>query len=89
MKKACNEEAINRTNEAEERLAEVENILHTALDVNSVVDWEVLKNKEAFNIPYPAKPDDPKLTQLPSEPNKSDLEFQPKLNFFTNMVKYL
>lgn len=88
MKKACNEEAINRTNEAQERLAEVENILHTALDVNSVVDWEVLKNKETFNIPYPAKPDDPKLTQLTNAPNKSDLEFQPKLNFFTNIVKY-
>ena len=89
MKKACNEEAINRTKEAEERLEEVENILMDALEVNNTVDWEVLKNKVEFNIPYPVQPDDPKLFTLPSTPNKSALEFQPKLNFFSSIIKYL
>jgi hypothetical protein len=47
-KKASVEEAAARTYEAEQKLLEVENILLSTLEVNDAVDWEVLKNKDAF-----------------------------------------
>lgn len=89
MKKASSEEAINRTKEAEIRLAAVENILLSALDVDDAVDWEVLKNKDDFKVSYPVKPTNPKLATLPIVPNKSNPEFQPKLNFFSKIIKFL
>lgn len=89
MKKACVDEAINRTKEAKDRLEEVERILLSSLEINNVVDWELLKDKEEFKIPYPVKPDEPKLYPIPTEPNKSDPQFQPKLNLFSNIIKFL
>lgn len=89
MKQACINEAINRTKEAEARLEEVENILLNTLDVNNAIDWELLKNKEVFSISYPVKPNEAKFDSLPIAPNNSDLEFQPKLNFFSNIIKSL
>lgn len=89
MKKASAEEAINKTKEAEIRLAEVENILLSTLDVDDTVDWEVLKNKDDFKVPYPVKPTNPKFSLLPVVPSKSAPEFQPKLNFFSNIFKFL
>jgi len=89
MKKASAEEAINRTKEAELRLAEAENILIDTLDINDAVDWEVLKNKDDFKAPYPVKPSSPKYAPLPAQPNKEAPEFQPKLNFFSRIFKAL
>lgn len=89
MKKASADEAINKTKEAEIRLSEVENILLSTLDVDDAVDWEVLKNKDDFKAPYPVKPTDPKFSVLPIVPKKSAPEFQPKLNFFSNIFKSL
>lgn len=89
MKAAFVNEAINKTKKAETRLKEIENILLSSLDVNHAIDWELLKDKNVFNISYPVKPDNPKLASPPSAPNKSDPEFQPKLNFFSNIIKSL
>lgn len=89
MKKASTEEAASRTKEAEAELAEVENILLNALEINAAVDWEVLKNKDDFKIPSPIKPNTPTYILLPVEPNKNDLKFQPKFNFLSKIFKSL
>lgn len=89
MKKASSDEALNLTKEAELKLAEVENILLATLDINDAVDWEILKNKDKFEVPYPIKPNDPKYIPLPTEPNKISSEFQPKINLLAKLFKSL
>jgi len=89
MKKANSDEAISMTREAEKKMSDAENILLSALNVNSAIDWEMLKDKSAFMVPCPAKPAAPKLVALPIVPNKSNADFQPKLNLFSKMVKSL
>lgn len=88
-KKASVEEALNRTKEAELKLLEVDNILLSTLDVNDAVDWEVLKNKDAFKVPHPKKPTEPKHNSLPNAPDKNALEFQPKIGFLSKIFKSL
>jgi restriction system protein len=88
-KKASVEEALNRNKEAELKLLEVENILLSTLDINDAVDWEVLKNKDTFKVPYPVKPIEPIHTTLPVAPDKNALEFQPKLGFLSKIFKSL
>lgn len=88
-KKASTEEAINKTKEAEANLEEVENILLNTLNVNDAVDWELLKNKDEFKLPYPMKPVEPQYIPLPIEPNKNDSAFQPKLGLLSHIFKSL
>jgi len=89
IKKASLDEAVKRTKEADEKLSEVENILLSTLDVNDALDWEVMKDIGRFEKPYPIKPIVPVYTILPIAPNRSTLEFQPKLNIFTSIFKSL
>ncbi len=84
-KKASVEEAINKTKEADEKLAKIEDILLSSLDVNDAVDWETLKNKDDFKVSFPIKPSEPKLESLPIAPDKNAPEFQPKLNFLSKI----
>lgn len=88
-KKASVEEATARTYEAEQKLLEVENILLSTLEVNDAVDWEILKNKDKFKAPYPAKPTEPKHTTLPAAPDKNAIQFQPRLGFLSKIFKSL
>lgn len=83
------DEAANRTKKAEEILEEVENILLSSLEVNTVIDWEKLKNKDIFKVPCPTKPYELKLNPIPTAPNKDSVEFQPKLNFLSTIFKFL
>jgi len=89
IKKASVNDALERTKEAEEKLFEVENILHATLDVNDAIDWEVLKEKDDFIEPYPIKPVDQDYDILSITPNRILPEFQPKLNIFTSIFKSL
>lgn len=89
MKKASADEAIKRTEEAELRLAEVENILLSTLDINDAVDWEILKDKDTFEVLYPTEPATPILNTLPAATDKNSLEFKPKLGFLSKIFKSL
>lgn len=89
MKKASADEAVRRTKEAEEKIAEVENILINTLEINHAIDWESLKDKREFNVPYPIKPSDPVIAVLPAAPDKNAPEFQPKFNILTSLFKSL
>lgn len=89
LKKANLDEAARRTKEAEEKIAEVENILIRALEINPIIDWETLKDKSEFNVPYPIKPSGPELAVLPTAPDINAPEFKPKFNILTYLFKSL
>ena len=67
------------TEEAEKVLQELEQLLSHTLSVNDVVDFKRLEDHSTFSEkkpqPYTPQP-------LPKEPLKSDVKYQPKLDFF-------
>lgn len=89
IKNTKTEEAIKRTKEAEEKLSEIEDILLSTLKVSHVIEWEQLKIKGEFTETYPVKPSEPDYDIIPVAPDKSATEFQPKLNIFTGMFRFL
>lgn len=89
IKKASIEEAMVKTKNTENELSELENILSTSLYNNPILDWELLKNNENFDVPYPSEPNTPEYLSLPTEPCKNDSKYQPKLNILTTLFKSL
>lgn len=89
LKKASADEALKRTKEAEEAIAEVENILISTLGIDHAIDWEALKDKKEFQESYPIKPSEPVMEALPVTPDKNAEEFQPKFNILTSLIKSL
>ena len=88
-KRASAEEATYRTKQAEDKIAEAENILLATLDVTDALDWEMLKNNADFKEPYPLKPAAPKYDDFPVAPDKSALDFQPRIRFLAKIFKFL
>ena len=87
VKKASIEEAVRRTQEAEEKIKDVEDILINSLGINHSINWENLMDISEFKEPFPQKPSVPHLTALPVYPEKAALEFQPKYNIMTKLFK--
>lgn len=88
--------AEERTNEAKEKLEEVENILQYTLGVDDTVNWESLKDKKKFKVPNPKDqlnkeikkihiPQKTAYKPLPIEPDKK--YFQPQLSFVDKLIK--
>jgi hypothetical protein len=78
-KQSKNELAMRRTREAMEAIEKIENILKHTLTIDDRVDWEALKDKAKFSK---AKPQLPKLLDIPRPPEETDLKYQPKFGFF-------
>lgn len=85
-----------RNKEAVSFLNDVENILLYTLDVNDAVDWDSLKDKSRFSVPYPgddlpkiisaiSKPAEPAMLPYPQQPHIS--AFEPKLTFIDGFIK--
>jgi len=87
MKRATSDEAIAITRAAEKELLETENILLNALCVNNAIDWELLKDKKAFSVPFPSKPPVVSFAPLPPVPNRINPDFQPKFSAFSKISK--
>ena len=81
------EEASQRTSEAEAKFSALDNILLNTLNVNDAVQWEVMKNKDAFMDPYPVRSRVPNYSSYPVAPDKKSPEFQPTLGFFSKIIK--
>lgn len=88
--------AEERTNDAQEKLQEVENILKHTLDIDDTVDWESLKDKKKFKIQNPRNQMDYEIKQIsipqktahksiPAAPDKK--YFQPQLSFVDKLIK--
>lgn len=74
--------AITKTNEAQEAIIQLETILLHTLEVDDVIDWDNLLDKNKYPESKPSKP-----TFAPplSEPNRSDAKYQPDLGFFNKL----
>lgn len=75
--------ALQRTREAERQQKALEQILRDGIEVDSVLDWEKLKDRSGFSEPQPTG-------KLPiagmPEPRKDAVEFQPVLNLLDRLI---
>jgi restriction system protein len=72
---AKKEEAIKRTEEAQQEIAAINSVLKFGLTHDPTVDWASLQNREIFPE---ARPHVPTRQVAPREPLRSDGVFQPK-----------
>lgn len=78
--------AVTRTEEAQQKIDELESILSHTLSVDDTVDWASLMDRK----PFPKKkPSRPKKKVVSDEPNASDLKYQPVLGFFDKIFPSL
>ncbi len=84
--------AITKTNEAQEAINQLETILLHTLKVDDTIDWNSLLYKQKYPEKWPVKkeypkqkPVKPKLAHVPSEPNRSDVKYHPKIGFFEKL----
>jgi len=87
------QEANDLTDEAKTALAQITNILHTALSSRYAVNWDKLKRKDSFSKPKPAEPsylkfrrepqpDGARYTPPPETPIFSEYPPEPQLDNF-------
>jgi restriction system protein len=75
--------AAERSTEAQEELDGLERLLTSVLEVDHTIEWEQLKDRSPFPS---AEPVQPKEEPAPREPDISDPQFQPVLNFITRLI---
>lgn len=75
--------AEEHTQEAQNALAELEQILAYTLSVNDKVDWEALKDRSQYTAPQPEAPTFPRI---PPEPNQADPYYAPKVGALDRLV---
>jgi len=75
MKEASIEQASLLTEEAENAVAAIENLLVHTLSIDDTVDWEKLKRTDEFLEPIPTEPTKNKAIAYPAEPKKYDPGF--------------
>lgn len=74
--------ANDRTEDAQNALAALEQTLAHTLQVNDAIAWESLLDK----APYPhSRPSRPKLADAPAEPSISDPKYKPELNILDKL----
>ena len=78
--------AAQRTEEAHEKLQELEDTLIYTLNLDDTIDWESLKDKSEYEI---AEPKQPEIINSEKRPKESDSRYQPTLNFFYKIVPSL
>jgi restriction system protein len=83
QREAQKETALEKTQQAQEALLEIEDLLKHALDEGVIFKWESLLKTEDFPEPEPARPP---LQKVHPKPNAADPAFLPKFNFFDHFV---
>ena len=83
-KEAKKQLAITETDEAENEIKQLEEILLKTLSINDAINWEDLKDKNPFRIP---KPPQPKFREHTTKPSRKDKIYNPELGFFTKLFK--
>jgi len=68
--------AIERTEEAQATISNLERVLAYTLEIDDAIDWESLKHYADYQAPKPKKPADP---TIPREPQKSDPKYVIKI----------
>lgn len=78
------ESAVIETQEAQEKIKELEALLQYTLNINDTIDWDSLLDKQVFPDKKPAEP---RPHPSPREPLVSDKEFQPKIGLLDKLFK--
>ncbi|NOX08800.1 MAG: restriction endonuclease [Gammaproteobacteria bacterium] len=85
--------AKTKTKEAMEAINKLETILLHTLKVDDAIDWSSLLDNKKYSIKKPIKkkystkkPIKPKPAQNPSEPNRTNVKYKPKLGFFDKLL---
>jgi restriction system protein len=81
-KETAKELAEARTRDAQESIADLQNILNRGLMGNSAVDWESLKSKGDYPEPKPQRSEP---TSATAEPRKTDAKYQPNFSFISQL----
>lgn len=76
------QEAKQLTEDAENALKEIDEVLLHTIGVDDAIDWEVIKDSAEFSESKPQQAD---LARLPLKPNES--YFAPNLGFFDKLFK--
>jgi restriction system protein len=74
--------ATELTDDAQNKLREIENILRNSLTISNTIKWNSLKDKSKFDLPIPAE-----IPQPPPKPDRSN--FEPVFNIFDKIFKSL
>jgi restriction system protein len=83
QREAQKETALERTQQAQQALQEIEDLLKHALEEGLIFKWESLLKTEDFPEPEPARPP---LQEVHPKPNAADPAYLPKFNFFDHFV---
>lgn len=75
---------IQLTNDAIEKIKELDTILISTLGINDALDWEKLKDTEEFSEPEPVKPEE---IEIPESPKEEDEKYRLKLGIFDSLIK--
>lgn len=98
-KRCLERSALQNTVKAQKIRENISNVLTHTLEVNDVLDWEKLKDHQAYLIPKPVKPPKPMLPPKPESidisesPNPASEKYNPQIpfymHFFQNKKKIL
>lgn len=80
--------AVERTQDARQAIAQIQNTLRHALDINDTINWESLKDTSTYSAPKPVPPDPPPPPKSPqplAEPQPKDPGFQPQIGLLERL----
>lgn len=82
--------ALERTQEAQDSLASLDNILSHTLAIDDTVDWEKLKDLSDYPLPKPSKPNlpiKPTPPKISTAPDSTHLRYKPQLDLLDRLFK--
>lgn len=80
------EEANERTDQAQEALYEIENLLLKTLSIDDTVDWDCIKKKSNYSEAPPIKPQKKTYKEYPLQPRKEAIRFTPTFSFWEKLI---
>ena len=78
--------ATDQTQEAQDAIEQIENILKHTLDVVDRIDWDSLIDESNFPKQLPPEPE---WHPFPKEPKQTDAKYRPKFNLFDHIIPKL
>ncbi len=92
-KQSLESSALQNTEKAQQMRKNISNVLSHTLVVNDAIDWENLKDHQAFLIPLPTKPLKPMLPPkpesvvIPDSPNPASEKYKPQIPFYMHFFQ--
>ena len=83
--------AIEQTQDAQEKLKEIENLLSYTLNIEDSVNWDSLKDTKEYETPNPQNDLDKALKKIeqPIQPTYEELPEKPKQEFYEPKFSFL